>query len=289
MIAHFSNNLSINANQNYAVENIEYKNSQDISNAHFHNFYEIMYVYSGKRQLIVNNNTSTLDPCSIAFISPFKFHETKKITDGPFKKVMINFTYDLIKTDDHDFNQALLTCFNSPTSVITFEQHQMSSINNIFQNILYEYNSKKDIFSEQMIKSLITQFLLTASRTYYETERQFSDTQIPDHYSVILKIAEYIKNNYSKKISLDSLSQNFHINKFIISREFKSVIGASFIDYLNTIRIKRAQDLLINSDKTISEIAFECGFESIVHFNRTFKKQISLTPSDFLKNNKITL
>lgn len=82
------------------------------------------------------------------------------------------------------------------------------------------------------------------------------------------------------------LETEFQISKFIISREFKIIIGQSFVDYLNNIRIQRAQTLLTsNIKKNITDIAFECGFDSLPHFTRTFKKHTGLTPTQFIKNN----
>ena len=66
----------------------------------------------------------------------------------------------------------------------------------------------------------------------------------------------------------------------MISREFKRIMDMSFVDYVNNVRINTAQALLLSSNSNITTIAYECGFDSLVHFERTFKK-------DYMKKNRI--
>lgn len=282
----YSNDLLSEKHQLFAIEKSSFVDIQDKKLSHIHDFYEILFVYSGKRKIVVNNSPSTLDTTHIAFISPYKFHNTRSISNAPFKRILINFTFDFIKTNDDRSNQQLLSCFNTPKSVITFSSKEAETITEIFQRILFEYSSKNDEMSNLMIKTLLSQLLLTASRTVLNTTDASNQSVTTAHYHIILNIANYIADNFEKKITLDLLETEFQISKFIISREFKIIIGQSFVDYLNNIRIQRAQTLLTsNIKKNITDIAFECGFDSLPHFTRTFKKHTGLTPTQFIKNN----
>ena len=71
------------------------------------------------------------------------------------------------------------------------------------------------------------------------------------------------------------------MSKYEISRNFKKYMGTSFINYLNTIRVEQAKSLITNCDKNLTDIAFSVGFESLTHFERTFKKITQLNPSQF--------
>ena len=71
-----------------------------------------------------------------------------------------------------------------------------------------------------------------------------------------------------------------------LSRIFKAHTGYTIVEYLSSIKINSAKESLLYTDKTISEISQELGYASISHFNRTFKKIIGTSPSEFRKKNK---
>ncbi len=99
----------------------------------------------------------------------------------------------------------------------------------------------------------------------------------------ILPIVDYIEKNFKSKIYLEDLSRVLNINKYTICKEFKRTVGYSFTDYLNLRRLENAVDLLINTDKSICEIAFESGFASVQYFNKSFKSAKSVTPKEYRK------
>lgn len=272
----------------FAMETRHIKpNNIDPSTTHFHDFYEILYYYQGSRNLTVNNTTAVLNENTVAFIAPYKLHKTSNADNNGCKRILINFTYDFIQNLDDKFDNMLLTCFHSPTNAITFSAQQSTMIRELFQSLLYEYSSKKDAYSPHIVTTMLVQLLLFSSRTISNTTSAITSTTASAYYTKILNIADYIKNNYQQKISLDLLSEKFSINKYVISREFKRIMDLSFVDYVNSIRINSAQALLLNSNSNITAIAYECGFDSLVHFERTFKKQTQMTAQDYMKKNRI--
>lgn len=97
------------------------------------------------------------------------------------------------------------------------------------------------------------------------------------------EIKKYIEKNYKEDISLDLLSKEFNVSKYHMSREFKRYIGQSPIEYLIEIRMQGAKALLIETDHTIAEIAYEVGINSPNHLLYLFKSRENTTPSDFRK------
>jgi AraC-like DNA-binding protein len=71
------------------------------------------------------------------------------------------------------------------------------------------------------------------------------------------------------------------MSPYYLSHQFKAVSGFNLNRYINRTRISNARSLLIESDATITDIAFQCGFKSISQFNRTFKKIVNLTPREY--------
>ena len=95
------------------------------------------------------------------------------------------------------------------------------------------------------------------------------------------KIFEFIDNNYTEDISLETVADIAGFSKFHFSRLFKQFTDTSFYDYLNLRRIKAAENLLLDPSLPITEIALQSGFSSISTFNRVFKAFKKCTPSEF--------
>jgi YesN/AraC family two-component response regulator len=97
-------------------------------------------------------------------------------------------------------------------------------------------------------------------------------------------ILEYINGNFEKSMRLDDCARQFHINATYISRMFKKYTNVSFITYINELRIKKAVELLRDTDLSIKEIAQKVGYNNINYFYKSFKTIIGTTPKIFKGN-----
>ena len=101
--------------------------------------------------------------------------------------------------------------------------------------------------------------------------------------SKISKITNYIVENLHKKLTVNHMSEVSHMVPQSFCRWFKRHSGHSFVSFLNKARIELACQHLITSNMSIQGIAFASGFETLSHFNRTFKKLKSMSPRAFRK------
>jgi AraC-like DNA-binding protein len=92
------------------------------------------------------------------------------------------------------------------------------------------------------------------------------------------KAARFIETNFRDKLRLSTVARAAGFSDDYFSRLFRQTTGVSFKDYVARRRIAHAQELLLNKDKRISEVAYACGFESISHFNRSFKQFTQTSP-----------
>jgi len=102
----------------------------------------------------------------------------------------------------------------------------------------------------------------------------------------IQDITKYISDNLDKNISLEEVSHLACMHKNSIGRFFKKSTGFSVIEYANLLQLGKACQLLIETEKKISSIAFECGFDNLSYFNRIFKKNKSITPQEYRESRK---
>lgn len=99
--------------------------------------------------------------------------------------------------------------------------------------------------------------------------------------STIEMAKEYIRNNFSKDISLDDVSRSVNISSYYFSKIFKEETGENFIEYLTAVRIEKAKELLNNSDCSMKEICALCGYSDPNYFSRSFKKNVGVTPTEY--------
>ena len=105
----------------------------------------------------------------------------------------------------------------------------------------------------------------------------------------LLKVLNYIYQNYSSQIKVETLASIMGLSEGETSRTFKKLTGQSPMDYIIHYRIKIATILLKNTSKSITDIAFEVGFSSSCYFTIAFKKITGLTPSEYKKHTSVSL
>lgn len=96
-------------------------------------------------------------------------------------------------------------------------------------------------------------------------------------------IYNYILENFSKDISLDDVALSINLSKTAFCNYFKKKTGKTFSAFLNEIRINKACMLLVETDSSIAEICFNCGFNSLSYFNKVFQKTRGMSPLTYKK------
>ena len=103
----------------------------------------------------------------------------------------------------------------------------------------------------------------------------------PDLDPVIL----YIHANYHRKINISDLTREFHINRTSLLERFTKTTGMSFLNYLNTLRVRIAL-ILRNTELPIAEVMDKVGFTDRTHFGRIFRRYAGCSPSDYRQSAK---
>lgn len=111
--------------------------------------------------------------------------------------------------------------------------------------------------------------------------RHFRADKRKEYAEKFIEIIQYINANYMNTLTLEGIARQFGLSKYHFSRLFKQYTDYTFYDYLSMQRIKAAEYCLSEPSKSITEIAFECGFSSLSTFSRVFKLQKHCTPSEY--------
>ena len=97
------------------------------------------------------------------------------------------------------------------------------------------------------------------------------------------RICEYIQKNPEKDLSLNTLAAYAGLSPSYFHSAFKKCVGKTVREYVEDQRLKKAIGLLITTEKTLVEIAYDCGFSSQSYFNYVFKRKMNLSPREYVK------
>ena len=96
-------------------------------------------------------------------------------------------------------------------------------------------------------------------------------------------VIRYVESNYTENIEVSELSAMSYLSEAHLYRLFKQETGMSPVEYRNSLRIKKAQELLLDNECSIGEISSLVGFESACYFSRSFKKHTGMSPIEYRK------
>ena len=147
------------------------------------------------------------------------------------------------------------------------------------EKIYDEYNAKRNGYIN-LIRVYIAEIIIKLLRKIQADESTLSAAQ----RELVAKITGYIENNYSIKIKTEELASTLFFNKNYISKLFKQSTGLSIHVFLREIRLKQACRLLKTTQRTITDIASDCGFSDMKTFYSVFKKYKGCTPKQFREN-----
>ena len=155
---------------------------------------------------------------------------------------------------------------------------------NIFYTIEQEYNNNEDEFSKEIILAGINSMLKYAERFYkrqFINRKQLSGKTVTG-FNKILK--EYIKDgslNDNGLPSVGDLAKRLNISSRYLTDLLKIETGKTAIELIHVALIGEAKDRLRKKDKSISEIAYDLGFENMSYFSRLFKKETGMLPTSY--------
>ena len=119
----------------------------------------------------------------------------------------------------------------------------------------------------------------------------FSEMDLIEKESVggedlVYQSVEYVAKNFREKISLEQMAYDLGVSKYVLSRLFSKTFHCNFTNYVNGVRLNYAMSMLEGTNESITNICFDCGFESQRTFNRVFKERYRLSPREY--RNKVS-
>lgn len=151
----------------------------------------------------------------------------------------------------------------------------------IFKN-LCKYCDTAVENDEIILHSLILELIYTLTND--SRKLLLRDRVKNSNYEVIEKVIKFIKENLPSDLSLETIANYAGFSPIHFHNCFKASTGRTLHEYVEEQRIKKAVDLLLTTDYTLTKIAYECGFSSQSYFSYAFKRKMNLTPREYARN-----
>ncbi len=276
-----SNNHYYGMDQPFLIERQKMDIPFNMPIYHYHNAYEIYYLLEGQRNYFIKDRTYPVSKGDIVLINVHDIHKTTELDNAAYERILIYFQKDFIyPVMEHEKDIGLLNCFSSEHKVIRLRIPEQAFVQSILLKMVDE-NKKKPKGYLTYERILLAELLLFINR-YMEEYQEGVDYNSQLHKKMS-EVARYLMENYMHKLSLKKVADRFYITPCHLSRAFKKTTGFTFIEYLNSIRIKEAQKLLKETRKSVMQISELTGFDSQTHFGRVFKNMTGLSPLKYRK------
>ena len=248
---------------------------------HYHDEIELNYVRNAKgAKRIIGDHVSEIGDCELVLVGPNLPHGWfgKGFKENQVEEITIQFHKDFFDDKFLQKNQLsyLRSMLRKSVRGILFSQATIEHLEPRIRGL-----HKKQGF-DSVLELMSIMHDLSISRDYtILSDTGFSDTEIFSYNSRrIEKVMEFINTKFEKPITLEEAAKIANMTESAFSRFFKLRTGITFIDCLTEVRLGHASRMLIDTTKTIAEIAYSCGFNNISNFNRIFKKKKGCTPKE---------
>ena len=254
-----------------------------VAQPHIHPAFELLYGLEGEYELKAENSVYKLGCGDVALIHPMTPHETRTTTAGKNSYLVLKFTPEaLLSANQPQYEMKYIFPYLhfglQRAYVYTKDELGESGMGALLQKILQE--REQECYGYEMaIRAYIGQVLLWFIRAWHDR----SDAMTMDDLSLsrLQKSIEYISAHLEEEISIQAVAEHIGMGLSTFSRFFTRATGGGFPAFVRAQRLNAAMRLLLESEKSVTEIAMETGFSSASYLILCFRRQYHLTPAQF--------
>lgn len=262
-------------NDDFPFKMFIFEGSQDgyIRQKHWHRSIEIFAVFDGEMEFYLNDEKYPLHPGEFMLVNSNELHSIYAPKKNETLVIQIPLaTFERYYTDDGFI-------YFSHSSRIQDEE-----VMGLFEEMYRVYAEKKAGY-DYKVQSLYYRLLYLLVSKYRKTDMDAEKIRANKKLNKLSTITDYMKQNYSKELSLERLARIFNYSPTYLSRMFRKYAQMSYKTYLDDLRLRHAYNDLVNTDLSIGMIAEKNGFAGSKALARVFKEQYGVLPSEYRKVN----
>lgn len=255
---------------------------------HWHEEIEILFMKKGKIQCKIDLNSYILEEDDILIIAPSALHSLFPTDNKYCSWDAIVFNLNMLNSSITDgclikYFAPILNNEHQIPALIKKDTKGYSEISNSIKEILNCFNSKNTAFELRLKSQLFYLFSLLYENKLVIKKK---DANLTNETTKKIKIIlNYIHENYMNQLLMKDIASICHFSEYYFMKFFKKHIGMTCTEYINAYRLDIACNLLNTTDKPVTEISLETGFNSVSYFNKLFKEKFKVTPKVFKKMN----
>lgn len=259
-----------------------------IAHPHWHDSIEILYGLSGNVKVHLDCDTYNLSPGSMLIISSKEVHSIYgDSSHQPTSYIVVKFAPEVLYATSSTVFEAkyilpFLMSSYTHQRLFTKEELKATALPSLLQEILSEYEEKPFGF-ELAIRINIGRIFLWILRHWHQKGIHLNIASDLNQTTIsrLQIIFDYVDKNYDHSIDVETVAKLCNMSYSYFSRFFKSTMKRNFSEYLNYVRISKAEALLTTTDLNITEIAQKTGFSTSSYFIQQFKHYKNISPKQF--------
>jgi len=262
----------------YEIEVFHKDRDFKVSYPHRHDFFEILFITQGSGTHTIDLHEHPIKPNSIFFLSPGQIHDLDLSED--IKGFIFLFTAEFYLINKQDQNKLLELPFfynlSGKSHPLYIDQQKAERLKDLFQQACEE-NKHNQEDSSEIIRSVLDILLILCKRSYPVQH----DEKSKKSNLLVKRFKQLIEEKYQENLSVKEYADLLSVSANHLSETVKNLTGRTSTDLINDKMILEIKRLLIHTELTVSEIAFQLNFVDQSYFSRYFKKQTGQSPLDF--------
>jgi AraC-like DNA-binding protein len=266
-------NFDSNSNSFYIERK---KDPYFVPNWHYHDEYELFLSIKGNGLRIIGDSIDDFNPNELVFMGdkiPHLFKNDDGNTEVDF--IVLKFKDDINLLNLPELNKIKNFLKDSKRGIL-FKQETVSKVKPLLIKLVNKRESARIIIFLKILR-----ILSNDEEVEYLASENFSNDTLNIDGNRIQKVLDYLQEEYTRDICLEELAEIANMTKNAFCRYFKSRTGRTPFQVVREYRINKACQMLINGEKSISEICYDTGFNSSSTFNRNFKSLKNISASEY--------
>mgnify|MGYP002621503396 CR=1 FL=1 len=243
---------------------------------HWHKEFELIHVISGTYHILVGHENFALQKDDLCIIPGKVLHgDAEQKSIALFESIV--FDLDMIRIHSYESDDFISAAAGGELELNNILPASNKEILTIANQLFQSFKDMREGY-ELRIPALILLLFSELKRQQLYTRKQIFSEKRMRQSQQFDAVLNYIKENYCMQVGLDDLASIIGLSPKYFCRIFREVTGRSPIEYLNWFRINMACDKLRGSDRKLSDIAADCGFNDLSYFIKTFRNYKGVTP-----------
>ncbi|WP_066073825.1 AraC family transcriptional regulator [Neobacillus soli] len=253
---------------------------------HRHDVLELLVFLGGECEFFCEGKTYSLRRGDIVVIPPYAVHQAIVKNINSYERFIVSVSEDLMDdflSSSPSMKENIVFQKTQGSFALHLHSENFQEIISLLHEITHRIKSGEDHFS-----FTINYLLFQALQVIFNPESSMPNLSNKDELDHrFLSILEYIESHLTEPdLSLDTISDYFHLNKYYFSHYFKKNMNLPFYRYVSLKRLSFAVTMIKQNQISIEEIALKCGFPDYSSFYRLFKKEYNLSPKNLQKEYK---